>query len=317
MKALLTGSTGNLGYELALDLTARGYSLVPLVRSERTQVLATYPIHFDEVVEGDLTKGAVAYSGDIDCIVHAAGAVHFRDAGTQNEQMMRTVVALAEALKVPVYFVSTAFVYRPHGVVHALRNPYEKDKSAAEAVLSASNVPHTIFRPSVLVGNKKTGALRNWNGYYLTVRAFVAAARAAQAAHRTLRFPRMRGESNMVPVDEAAEQIGAAIAASRLGEMLYVTNPAPPSSAWVLDETLNFYNLRECVTLLDSSFQEFMNLPRTDEEAALGRFSAHFSPYWSMEYAFPESLCTENHITHEYLAHTLTRFRDSLIPPHD
>ena len=307
MKTLLTGITGNLGYEVSLGLERRDIAVIPCVRPGKKEALN--PKEFETVVECDLMEGGdIEFSGGVDCITHCAGVVSFRGAGDKNEQMARKIIKLAEKLTVPIYFVSTAFVYKPSGG-HGLNNDYEKDKFNAEQLLMASNIPHAIFRPSVLTGNSHTGEIRNFSGYYLIVRAFLAAIHKAKAKNRTLRFPRMAGESDMVPVDHAAESIGQAIQENRR-EILYITNPTPPRSEWVLDETLNFYGIHDSVTIMDISFEEFGKLNLTNEEDALYRLASHFNPYWSMEYSFPQSVCTKNVVDHDYLTRALTFFRD-------
>ena len=311
MKVLLTGITGNLGYEISLDLFQRGVTLIPCVRPGKTEILSFHPVKFEQVVECDLTGGEeINFTDKVDCIVHCAGVVHFRRAGNKNEQMMRKVLTLANQLKVPIHFVSTAFVYRPNAEDRNFNNDYERDKFNAEQLLKKSEVPYSIFRPSVLTGHSRTGEVRNFNGFYLIVRAFLSAIHAAKAKNQVLRFPRMLGESNMVPVDQAAASIGKAIQQNQ-PETLYVTNPAPPRSEWVLEETLNFFNVRDSLKIMDISPQEFGTLNLTEEEAALHRFSAHFSPYWSMKYGFPASICTSSLIDHDYMVKALTFFRDS------
>jgi dTDP-4-dehydrorhamnose reductase len=223
--------------------------------------------------------------------------------------MMRRVITLAKELSVPVYFVSTAFIYRPDGSTE-FNNAYEKDKSNAERLLLESGLEYCIFRPSVLTGHSKTGSVRNFSGYYLVARAFVLAAQSAKARDRSLRFPRMRGESNIIPVDQVAKAIGEAVVSGARGTF-YLTNTSAPQSEWVLKETLKFFGFQDDVIIEDVPFQDFVNLDLTPEEAALYTFSKHFSPYWSIEYSFPASICTENRIDHEYMKRALTFFRDS------
>ncbi len=311
MKVLITGITGNLGHEVSLDLHRRGSTLIPLVRSGNSKI-TSHPVHFEEVIEGDLVEeGEIKFSGAVDCIVHCAGVVRFREPKNKNEQMMLRVIELAKELAVPVYAVSTAFVYRPRGTTNGFNNDYEQDKFRAEQALISSGVSYSIFRPSVLTGNSHTGEIQNFSGYYLMVRAFLSAARNAIEHGRLLRFPKMTGESNMVPVDQAAEYIGKTIQDGPLKEIFYITNPAPPRSEWVLDETLNFFGIRNDVTVLDVSFQEFGELNLTEEEAALYQFASHFSPYWSTGYEFPASLCSHNLISHSYLMKALNVFRNT------
>lgn len=310
MKVLLTGITGNLGYEVSLELIKHGIEVVPCVRPGKGKALSFHPSKFDEVVECDLTEvKEIEFSGNIDCIIHCAGIVHFREAENKNEQMMLAVIKLAKKLKVPVYFISTAFVYRPIGTKIDFNNAYEKDKFNAEELLKNSHVPHGIFRPSVLTGHSQTGQIRNFSGFYTIVQAFLVAARASRARGHRLRFPRMTGESNMVPVDQAAESIVKAIQGNCL-ETIFITNPEPPKSEWVLDNVLNFYKIRDIVNIMDISFEEFGALDLTEEETTLYRLSSHFNPYWSMKYKFPPSVYSRNLISRDYLARALKFFHE-------
>ena len=309
MKALLTGITGNLGYEVSLDLGKRGVDLIPCVRPGRTAALLTHPATFGEIVECDLTERDIDFSGGVDCIIHCAGVVHFREAHNKNEAMMRRIVALAGKLHVPVHFVSTAFVYRPDGNTN-FNNRYELDKYNAEQVLMQSGLAYSIFRPSVLTGHSRTGEIRNFSGFYQIARAFISAVQSARTRNRVLRFPRMLGTSNMVPVDQAAAGIGEAIHGNQSG-ILYLTNPAPPRSEWVLEETLKFCNLLDSVRMLDVSFQEFGGLGLTEEETELYKISRHFHAYWSMGYTFPPTILERNFIDQDYMVKILTLFLGS------
>src|SRR5882724_8354017 len=199
MKALLTGITGNLGYEVSLDFIQHGVTIVPCIRPAGADSLSRHPAKFEHVVECDLIENEISFTGKVDCIIHCAGIVRFRDSHTKNETMMRHIVHLAEKLHVPVHFVSTAFVYRPDGSAKSFNKSYEEDKFNAEEVLIKSGLPHGIFRPSVLTGHSETGAIRNFSGFYLIARAFVALAKSAANKNQILRFPKMPGESNMVP----------------------------------------------------------------------------------------------------------------------
>lgn len=307
MKVLLTGITGNLGNELAYDLVKRGIEVTPIVRPGKRDILTQYK----NVVESDLLEeDPIEFEGFADAIVHTAGIVHFLKSGNANETMMRKVLRLADHEKIPLFFVSTAFAYKPPGTNATFNNGYEEDKYRAEQVLVKSNIPHAIFRPSVLTGNSRTGRLQNFSGYYLLVGSFLRAVRDSSATSEAIRFPRMAGKSDMVPVDEAAHNIAEAIQHRRLGTF-FVTNPTPPESQWVLDETLNFYGLRDRVDIIDMPFNEFGHLNLTAEERALYKFASHFAPYWSMDYSFPSSICERNLIHHDYIGKILTFFRDS------
>jgi len=304
MRVLLTGITGNLGHELALWLLRNNIEIIPCVRSGSIDKICKY---FPRAVEVDLTKGNIGKINDVDCIIHCAGVVHFQKAGNQNESMMSRIINFSRPKNIPIYHVSTAFVYRPDNTV-GFNNIYELDKYNAERVLLESGIPHAIFRPSVLVGSSQDGSIRNLSGYYSIVETFLDAIKMSRLHKRSMRFPRMRGESNIVPVDIAADIIGNKILQEQRG-IVYITNPAPPSSMWTLSETLDFFHIPRDIEILDIPFEEFGQLHLTPEEECVYRFSQHFNPYWSIHFKFPETACPNLRIDHLYMIKILNYFQ--------
>ncbi len=308
MNVLLTGITGNLGFEIASSLYKKGVNILPVVRNRES--LDVLGLDLKHAIEADLTKEIPNIElSRIDCIVHSAGNVHFEKSGDSNSKMMQSVIQIAEAHKVPVYYVSTAFLWREPGSIERLRNTYEMDKAESERILQDSGVPHTIFRPSVLVGNSESGKLINWSGYYLLVAKFLEAAEVAGGSK--IRFPILTGSSNMVPVNQAAEIISETVINSTLGKLVYVTNPEPPQAQWVLDVTLEFFGIRDRFVFLDIDFSEYEKLGKTQAEEILYLSGKHFSPYWSLPYNFPKSALDKNLISEEYIKKTLKSFRDA------
>ena len=308
MKVLLTGITGNLGYSLGLSLISRNVTVIPLLRTGNGTFLEHYPKALVAPVFGDLLENASKIpTMDIDAIVHAAGEVSFKSEWRANERMMRTVIEYASHLHVPIHYVGTAYTYRPGGLEASYVNEYERDKARAENLLSQSNIPFSIYRPSVLTGRTDTGELRSYNGYYRIVRAFAEALEEGKRRGRTVRFPRMLGTSNMVPVDIVAEYIAEGVLRST-PEDSYLTNPNPPRADSLLKETLEILGLGTHIEIVDTSFEEFGTLELTDEERALYAFAVHVRPYWSSIYDFPQSVFTENYISRHYLERTLHAF---------
>ncbi len=308
MNVLLTGITGNLGFEIASSLYKKGVNILPVVRNRES--LDVLGLDLKHAIEADLTKEIPNIElSRIDCIVHSAGNVHFEKSGDSNSKMMQSVIQIAEAHKVPVYYVSTAFLWREPGSIERLRNTYEMDKAESERILQDSGVPHTIFRPSVLVGNSESGKLINWSGYYLLVAKFLEAAEVAGGSK--IRFPILTGSSNMVPVNQAAEIISETVINSTLGKLVYVTNPEPPQAQWVLDVTLEFFGIRDRFVFSGIDFSEYEKLGKTQAEEILYLSGKHFSPYWSLPYNFPKSALDKNLISEEYIKKTLKSFRDA------
>src|SRR3989344_4888142 len=104
----------------------------------------------------------------------------------------------------------------------------------------------------------------------------------------------------MIPVDQAAQSMGDIIENRQLG-LFYITTPNPPVFDWVLEKSLDFFRARDYLEFIDCSFKEFGELDLTDQEKRLYKTSAHFYPYWSINYDFPISVCSNNLINSEYL----------------
>jgi nucleoside-diphosphate-sugar epimerase len=310
MKVLLTGITGNLGQEIAQSLSERGIEIVALIRKGKIREFDWTSLWVSAVIEADLiVDNSFVLPTDIQGIVHCAGEVHFGRSGNKNEQMMLKVIELAQKRGIHIYFVSTAFVYRPDGYKGDFNNQYELDKFNSEKLLMDSGLPFTILRPSVLVGNSSTGRIGTFTGYYQLVGLFLSKINGLKNEDELLRFPRMTGDSNMVPVDQAAKAISDIVEKQATG-LYYVVNPNPPTSSWVLSETLSFFGVKNRVEILDITFEDFEKLDLSEAEKELYKFASIFKPYWSLEYKFPDSVCTENLITQSYLKMILRLYSD-------
>ena len=311
MKVLLTGINGNLGHEVALDLDRRGFKIVPIIRTGKNVDLNTGKISFTKVIHNNLLSDEeLKFSGSADCIVHCAGNIQFHDVGNSNEKMTMKLIKLAKKLHIPLYLISTAYIYRPPGVNQVSNNAYELDKFRSEQVLISSGIKYGIFRPSVLVGNSKSGEIQNFSGFYSIVKAFLKTLKGSKRKGKKLRFPNLPGKSNLVPVDQAAYYITNEVQNLRL-RTLFITNPNPPQASWVFKETLDFFSFTDTINLVESTFEDFGKLDLSPEEQSLYEFIKYYYPYWSITYNFPPSICKENLIDHDYLVKTLTFLNSS------
>jgi long-chain acyl-CoA synthetase len=138
---------------------------------------------------GDLTR-------DLEEIFHCAASTRFdlplETARRANVRATLGVLDLAAAAASRGTFrrfhhVSTSYVAgRTHGTVDAdflppddaaaYRNSYERTKAEAERWLRAcrDQIPLTIYRPSIIVGDSRTGRTRSWNVVYFPMRLMVA-----------------------------------------------------------------------------------------------------------------------------------------------
>lgn len=206
---LLTGGTGFLGSQLAIELIKRGNRIIFVGRS-----IGNVPIQVRindilvkldpvinltdiETLEGDITVTKLGLSnkalqdldGKVDAIWHLAANLSFKKedrdlvfstnvTGTQN------VLELAKILNCPFYYTSTAYVhgnrsgliledeliYLPHG----FNNYYEESKYLSESFIheyaQKNEVDFIIFRPSILIDLSGSKNIKNF-GYYAVITA--------------------------------------------------------------------------------------------------------------------------------------------------
>ena len=108
-------------------------------------------------------------------------------------------------------YVSTAYVAGAHrgafdedslDVGQDFRNPYERSKFEAERLLRerAAGLPLQVLRPSIVVGDSRTGWTSSFNVLYPPLRAFAHGAIPALPARR-------RSPVDVVPVDYVADSV--------------------------------------------------------------------------------------------------------------
>jgi thioester reductase-like protein len=143
---------------------------------------------------------------------------------------------LAEAPRFErLYYVSTAYVsgtatglFRESDldVGQAFKNHYEETKFLAEVEVVRSKVPSTIFRPSVVVGDSRTGETGKFDGPYFTLTAM----EKTPSPGVFLRVGSGRNPVNLVPVDFVVEAL-ARLSAQRQGanKTYHLTDPDPVS----------------------------------------------------------------------------------------
>ncbi|MGW0734084.1 SDR family oxidoreductase [Streptomyces sp. NPDC002851] len=108
-----------------------------------------------------------ALAAEVDVVIHSAGLTEWGLPAERyrpvNVDGTRRVVEFARRAEATVHFISTAFVAAlmndaptPLGEDNVCRN-YIASKLAAERLLRDSGVPHTVFRPTNLIGDSVTG----------------------------------------------------------------------------------------------------------------------------------------------------------------
>jgi nucleoside-diphosphate-sugar epimerase len=245
---LLTGATGLLGRYLLRDLLLSEHDVAVLVRdgrrataeariedlvnfwSESLGVSLTRPT----VLPGDVSAPRLGLSA-IDChwLSHSCSAVlhaaaHIGLCPTLDGEPRRTntegtqhLLRLCDELNLDeLHHVSTAFVSgdRPGPILEdelscgqGFHNDYEKSKFEAERLVrQASRLRVTVYRPSVLVGDSRTGYTSSYQGFYRFLELGDRLAGPGRSGRRwlPLRVP-FTGEEprNLVPVDWVAGAI--------------------------------------------------------------------------------------------------------------
>jgi thioester reductase-like protein len=238
---LLTGATGFVGMEvLARFLERSDRHVVALVRADDDEHAAVRlravlesacgesDAYEDRVtaVASDLTEPRLGL-GDrweplaerVGAIVHGAASVAFdlslEESRRINVEGTRQMLDFARACPHLERFtyVSTAYVAGDRrGIVYEddpggggrFRNPYERTKHEAEMLVGAERdgMDVTVVRPSIIVGDHRTGWTAAFNVLYTPLRAFEAGIIPVVPARR-------RAPVDVVPVDYVADAVHA------------------------------------------------------------------------------------------------------------
>lgn len=262
---LVTGYPGFLGKRLVrrllTDPAERPRRLVCLVQGRHLEAaradLAQLPAPEAEVLEGDVTHMHLGLAGaewraladEVTDVWHlaaktrlGAGPAELRRVNVDGTRNVLELCQAARRLSRLSHF-STAFVSGTRvGVIledelsvgQRFHNAYEETKYQAELLVrrAQAELPATVLRPSIVVGDSRTGEIDRFDGPYALAILLVASPLAVP-----LPLP---GDAvaplNVVPVDFVIE---AAVAISRhpaaAGRTVHLVDPAPMSARRVYE----------------------------------------------------------------------------------
>ena len=239
-------------------------------------------------------------------IVHSAASVSFeldlQSIRKINVDGTRRVLEFAERCNASgvlrrVSHVSTAFVGGEHAgcfseddldVGQRFRNSYEQSKFEAECMIARSHrrLPLTIFRPSIIVGERASGWTCSFNVLYWPLRAFARGAYLALPANG-------EAPADVVPIDFVADAIFAfSQAREATGTTFHLTAGTSASSVKEVLELATKYFRRPMPHLIEPAIYARVVHPlllrsAADERArrSLAR-SEVFFPYFAMQSRF-------------------------------
>ena len=258
--ALLTGFPGFIGRRLARHLLEDDAKLTlsVLVEDRMAEMARAAAADIDgeriEVLVGDIGDRRLGLSDEeyerlakrVRLVFHLAAiydlAVPLEIAQRVNVDGTGNVLELCAAARSleRLAYVSTAYVAgMREGVVYEhelafgqdFKNHYESTKFQAEVWVreSMDEVPTTILRPAIVVGDSQTGETQKFDGPYFILRTIAYAQRMGRAAPN---FGRSQAPFNVVPVDFVVAAIAAAADdPAAAGETLHLVDPEPLSAA--------------------------------------------------------------------------------------
>ena len=248
--------------------------------AEKTNV----PLENFALIEGDITQENLGISDeDLKTVIAETTDVHhlaaIYDLGVEKNPAFRVNVEGTRNVnelvkKMPnlrrYNYVSTCYVAgRRQGEIletelahdAGFRNYYEETKYLAEMEVEAlkGELPVTIFRPAVVVGDSETGETAKYDGIYYVIfyyKKFPALLRFSNVGNKTVRL-------NLVPVDFVVEGIAALSRdASATGQTIALADPHPLSTAEICDALIEALTGKKSLVTPPMKLVEFsLNLP--------------------------------------------------------
>lgn len=163
------------------------------------------------------------------------------------------------------------------------RNYYEETKYLAELEVESlkEELPVTVFRPSVVVGDSKTGETAKYDGIYYVIFYYKKAAsllRFVNVGNKNVRL-------NLVPVDFVVEGIAALSKDPKaIGKTIALADPNPLSTAGICDSIAEALTGKKTVMTPPASLIEWsLNLSISPAITGLPHYGV---PYFFLEQTY-------------------------------
>ncbi len=245
-----------------------------------------------EVVEGDISQPALGMTDSVardlaaisDEVWHCAASLSFAE--EDREEIFRMNVGGTEQLLRFVgqtrgrrlQHVSTAYVAgnRPDlaketdiHVGQTFKNPYEESKCRSELMVAEAHrsgaIRASVYRPSIVVGDSKSGRTTHFHGVYAFMRGLFTALsrmRRGQPEDAVVRLPlRVKGSKegtlNFVPIDFVVDgMVHIAASDSSIGQTYNLTNPTPTANMLWLPTICRVMHVEGIEIVEASSFEK-------------------------------------------------------------
>ena len=230
---LLTGASGVVGRELAPRLP-QDRLILARHRARPDGTARQVSIDIREPNLGLSDADYAALCEEIDTIIHCAAITDMSgkvpELGATNISGVKEIVALAEASKARLHYVSTAYCSEAYGPSAPVASDYVSSKRDAEALVRASQIDWTILRPSIVAGHSETGAIASFQGFHMFIAAIL------KGRLPIIPLPR-ETQCDFVPVDWVAQAIADIVEAPEWGRTYWLTSGA---AALTIDDMMRF-----------------------------------------------------------------------------
>lgn len=291
---LLTGATGLLGRYLVKDLLLAGIPVAVIVRPTRKanvrQRMESIMCYWDNllgrpfprpvVLEGDIGSPNLGLSQEdvkwvaenCSAMIHNAASLTFHSTGPDSEPWRSNVQGTQHVLDLcreagirEFHHVSTSYVAGLRegkcletelDVGQTLGNDYETSKVMAEKMVRSADFinPPTVYRPSIIIGDARTGFTNTFHGFYAPLQIVHTMTRTLEANETGL-FPSMARlalhgweSKNLVPVDWVSEVMARILPNPKLHGQTYHLTPRHPVPVRlvrdVIEEKCGFYSVK-------------------------------------------------------------------------
>jgi thioester reductase-like protein len=303
---LLTGATGFVGREI-LDRLLDRRRVFALVRAENDAAAARrLPGHPRlTAVAGDIERPGLGLDPDtaallpeeVTTVVHCAASVSFdlslEESRRVNVDGTRNVVWLAERCRhlERLSYISTAYVageprrlFRENqlDVGQRFRNPYERSKFEAERMVRerAADLPLQILRPSIVVGDSRTGRTSSFNVLYGPLKAFARGTIPAIPARRS-------SPVDIVPVDYVADRAVELAEHGEDGTFHLVAGRNATTVGRLLELASQYLGRKPPAVLPPAAYRRLLHPLLRRKYGGVRRMEAYF-PYFSMRVRFDD-----------------------------